>query len=700
MRRVGIIGAGVIAAVHAEALARVPGVRLTAVVEPNEDAARRFASRWNVGHVFGSVAEALDSDIMDAAHVLVPPPIHAEATRPLLAAGKAVLVEKPIAVTVAECAMLQDAQRAGGAVLGVNQNFVFHPAFLRLRDMLKAGRYGRPRSVACTYSMPLRQLAARQFGHWMFHAPGNILLEQAVHPLSQIMALAGEVRELRAIAEPGREISPGTRLYAGVNATLDCEVLPAQLSFAVGRSFPVWQVSVVCDDGVLVADILANRVYGQGRTRWVEPIDNLVSSAGSAAAMVGASASNLIGFGLSTLRLTGRRDPFFLSMRNSIAAFHAALGGGPAYPNDIRFGTALVEVCERIATAAFDAGKPAAPRGRARPVDQPVDVAILGGTGFIGTEVVRHFLREGRRVSVMARNTTNLPGLFDGPGVSVHRGDIRDPQAVQAAIGRAPVVVNLAHGGAGGSFAAIRAAMVGGAETVAQACMAASVRRMIHVGSIASLYCGPDAGTITGATGPDPEDERRADYARAKILCDRLLLDLHAEAGLPVVILRPGLVVGPGASPFHGGLGFYNNEQHCIGWNAGRNPLPFVLAQDVAAAVVSASGAQGVDGRCYNLVGDVRPSARDFIAQLALATGRPLRFHPKAPLALWLEEYAKWLVKRLGGRTGPSPSRRDLLSRGLSATFDCGDAKRDLAWRPVADPAEFMRLAVGGSDGG
>ncbi len=87
-----------------------------------------------------------------------------------------------------------------------------------------------------------------------------------------------------------------------------------------------------------------------------------------------------------------------------------------------------------------------------------------------------------------------------------------------------------------------------------------------------------------------------------------MLLDLHGNQGLPVVILRPGVVVGEGGPPFHGGLGFFNNDQHCIGWNDGRNPLPFVLAEDVAAAILLAARADGIEGRCYNLVGDVRPA--------------------------------------------------------------------------------------------
>lgn len=215
------------------------------------------------------------------------------------------------------------------------------------------------------------------------------------------------------------------------------------------------------------------------------------------------------------------------------------------------------------------------------------------------------------------------------------------------------------------------------------------------MGSIVSLYLGPQPEAVTGCTPPNPRAEERADYARAKAACDRMLMELHAEAGLPVVILRPGPVVRKGASPFHSGLGFYNTKQNCLGWNAGRNPLPFVLVADVAAALLVAARAAGIEGRAYNLVGDVRLSAREYVAPLGAALGRPLRFHHALPGQLWGGEIGKWLIKRADGRASPLPSRRDILSRGLTARFDCSDAKAALGWTPVADRDTFVAQAIG-----
>jgi len=691
MSRIGLIGAGNISQVHADVLAGMKRHTVTAVIDPNFGAAERRA-RTLGAQAFASVEAALTANAFDRAHVLVPPDLHAGLGVQLLQAGKPVLLEKPLAASQAESEQLLAVSTATGTALGVNQNFVHHPAFLRLRREITAGGIGTPSAVICTYNVPLRQLAARQFSHWMFRRPANLLLEQAVHPLSQIRALAGPIRGAQVLAGPAIEIAPGLPFVADMTAVLDCPI-PAQLRFAVGQSYPFWQIMVVGSDGVGIADILAERTYFHRRTRWMEPVDLALSGMATGRQLAGAALSGLFAYVGAMAKLRERSDGFFHSMRGSIGAFHDALDAGVVPELDGHFGAELVVVCEEMAAHAMP---PVAPR----PVPQPAaevraaDIAVLGGTGFIGTYLVQRLVAEGRSVVVMARNPHNLPAVFADPLVRVERGDIGDGIAVARAIEGCSTVINLAHGGGGANFEAIRHAMVGGAETVARACQDAKVRRLIHVGSIASLYLGPQRAAVTGKTPPDPQESERADYARAKVLCDRMLLEMHRAQGLPVVILRPGLVVGEGTSPFHSGVGLYNNDQHCIGWNAGRNPLPFVLAEDVAAGIILACAVPGIEGRCYNLAGDVCPSARDYTAALAEGLGRPLRYHPQSPSWLWLMEVGKWGIKRATGRAVAAPSRRDFLSRGMRAQLDCSDAKADLGWRPNGDPAYFRTRAI------
>ena len=418
MSRIGLIGAGFIASVHAQAIAAVKGQQVSAVVDPNLAAAARLARAAGGAAVFGSVAEALAADAFDRAHVLVPPNRHAEVTLQLLAAGKPVLLEKPMAVSSAECQALLEA----GGTLGVVQNFVHHPAFAELRRIVTSGTAGRLCHVTCTYAVPLRQMAARQFGHWMFQAPGNILLEQAVHPLSQIVALAGPVRDLAALPGKALEIAPGVDFHATMDASFTCRDATAQLHFAVAQDFPFWTIQARCTDGIVTADILANRCYRHRRNQWLEALDTALAGLGTARSIAADSIGNLANYALSTAKLKGRTEPFFISMRETIAAFHEATDTGRAPELDGHFAAGLIGVCERLASDF----RPASPVVLRAP--EAADVAVIGGTGFIGAHVVRRFAAAGLRVAVMARGTRNLSAVFSAPGVSVHPGDIKDPR--------------------------------------------------------------------------------------------------------------------------------------------------------------------------------------------------------------------------------------------------------------------------------
>ena len=127
---------------------------------------------------------------------------------------------------------------------------------------------------------------------------------------------------------------------------------------------------------------------------------------------------------------------------------------------------------------------------------------------------------------------------------------------------------------------------------------------------------------------------------------------------------------------------------------SGRNPLPFVLVEDVADAIARAALKPELSGRSLNLVGDVAMTAREYIDELALAIGRPLRFHGQLPEKLYLVEWGKWGVKRLAGRKEALPNYRDLRSRGCLATFDCSDAKAALDWAPVSEREVFIDKAI------
>jgi uncharacterized protein YbjT (DUF2867 family) len=221
-------------------------------------------------------------------------------------------------------------------------------------------------------------------------------------------------------------------------------------------------------------------------------------------------------------------------------------------------GRRLVALCEQIAERAGVANPPARPQPSS-PAGT-YDVLVIGGTGFIGRPVVAALLERGNRVAVLARNTANLPPLFLDQRVGVVRGDVTNNDDLRKAMEGVSAVVNLAHAGGADSWPEVERRIVGGARRVAELCLEKGVKQLVHASTIAALYLGDGGETITGETQPDPNADRRAVYSRAKALAERELMRMRDEQGLPVTILRPGVVIGDGTSPFHSGIGLYNRD--------------------------------------------------------------------------------------------------------------------------------------------
>lgn len=703
MMRVALVGAGFIAGAHGSALGRLAEMRgdlaVTAVVDRARPRAEALARALGDAAVFTSPKALIAAQAADVAHVLVPPDLHRAVAEPLLEAGLAVLLEKPMAHSAEDASALSECARRHAVALGINHNFVFHPAFSRLCNRVRRGEIGPLRHVQIQCHMPLRQWDAGQTGHWMFRRPLNLLLEQAVHPLSQLRALTGEVEALSVLSLPPRRAVGAPPFYDRWLVSGRAGDVGLQVELAFGQSFPVWTVSVTGEDGRLEADIIRNRLLPDLPTPYMPQRDTFAANLAAARHIRADAWSNIAGYSASMLGLANSNDPFQLSMDRSITAFYRALVKEPS-ALDGEGGVRLVALCEAIARHATPAEEASAPSFAAAPApgEEAPLALVIGGSGFIGKALVRRLAERGWRVRVLARSLPPDRPLFDHPAIEEVRGDARAFEDVAAAARGAATVVNLAHGGGESSRESLRRAMVEGVETMAAACKAAGAGHLIHAGTIASLYLGDPRAVVTGATPIDRKSRRRADYAWAKAEAEKALRTAAGE-GIAVTIIRPGLVLGPGSPAFHGGLGHFNRQTFCLGWNRGTNPLPLVLVDDVADAFVAAAEhPHSVAGRSYNLAGDVRLSASEFIRQLAERTGRPIRFIPQSPARQYLVELAKYTVKRIGGRRMPPPSLRDIRSRGLVSRLDCSDAKRDLDWTPEADIERFLSRALGDTE--
>ncbi|KNG93536.1 Gfo/Idh/MocA family oxidoreductase [Pseudaestuariivita atlantica] len=688
--RSAVIGAGYIADWHAGAIRATPGVDLVAVCDASPEAAQGFAATYGV-EAFGSVEDMAASGRVDAVHITTPPQVHRDIAVECLEAGLHVLVEKPVAVSAAETADIVAASDASGKLFAAGHNFMGTPGYRRLKAALARGKIGRVAQADIRWCFPLGPLRAGPYGIWLMREPRNLLLELGPHLYGFAVDLFGEVEVLHLdisnpVDIPGDSWRPQTwRILAragGVDVTLTLSLV---------ETYDDRSLTLTGSGGMARYDY-ANDVLTFGRENAADLIVNPFLRE------MGAAWQHLREGGVNVVRQTAslnRKSAYGVSFRGLAEEFYAAIREGR--PLDARFsGATALSVM-----TALDATLDRLPAELATPFVPPKasrapkpSAVVIGGTGFIGQALTRALAASGTDVRVLSRGTrgpfADLPDQVETVAVS-----LRDEAALTEAMQGTQVVYNLARS-LERTWEAALANDVGVSDTIARAAQAAGVERFVFTGTIASYDMSDPAVTITEDTGFAEDMTDRNMYARSKAECERRLMRMFAAGDLPLTIARPGIVVGRGGPLQHWGIGRWHGAGAVRIWGHGRNILPFVLNDDVADGLIRMGSDEASLGESFNLVGDPMWTARDYFDEIHRQLGARITVRPGNLTALFAAERVKYVLKRhaLGRADALKASRRDWQSRAHFSPFDNAKPKKLLGWQPVADRAEFARIAI------
>ncbi|HEX5091704.1 MAG TPA: Gfo/Idh/MocA family oxidoreductase [Burkholderiales bacterium] len=237
--RAAVIGVGYLGQFHAEKLAAAPGVELAAVVDADPARARAIAAKH--GCAAHDDPRAVLGEV-DLVSIAVPTARHHEVTLPFLEAGVHVLVEKPIATTLAEADALIAAAKKGGALLAVGHLQRFNPAFRALADAV-----GKPLFIEC------ERLAG-------FKSRGldvDVVLDLMIHDLDLVLALARS--ELAQVSACGFRVLTDSIDIASVRLEF-ADGCVANLSASRVSQQPVRKLRVFQADGYASADLQAGKL--------------------------------------------------------------------------------------------------------------------------------------------------------------------------------------------------------------------------------------------------------------------------------------------------------------------------------------------------------------------------------------------------------------------------------------------------------
>lgn len=244
--RWGIIGCGEVTEVKSgPGFQKAEGSRLVAVMRRNGALAADYAARHGVPKWYDDADRLIADTEVDAVYIATPPSTHKDYVLRCAAAGKPVLVEKPMAMSYAECVFMNEACASAGVPLYVAYYRRCLPRFLKVKALIDSGAIGTVRMVSTRFHRPPldRDSDPSQFwridpalaggGHFVDMA-GHVLdfLDYALGPISEVTGIAGNQAGLYAAEDI---VSGIFRFASGVQGT-------GQWCFSVGEQLDLTEI--------------------------------------------------------------------------------------------------------------------------------------------------------------------------------------------------------------------------------------------------------------------------------------------------------------------------------------------------------------------------------------------------------------------------------------------------------------------------
>lgn len=293
MLRVGLVGTGLIATLkHLPAwrrAARAGEARVVALCDVDAARGRAVAGVQGVPAVYADVSEMCARERLDAVDVCTPPATHAPVCVAALEHGAHVLVEKPMATSVAECDLMIAAAEKAGRTLAVAHSDLFYRSFLAARRRLEAGAVGAFRGMRILLATPVDYITSRP-DHWAHRLPGGVLGETGPHAVYMTLAFIPHVARATIRA---RKVLPEYPWSPFEDYRIELEGDAATSSIALTYTTNQWaaEVELWGADGFLRADLETQAVARYRRPRLTAAqasVSTLRETAGTLASAAGA----------------------------------------------------------------------------------------------------------------------------------------------------------------------------------------------------------------------------------------------------------------------------------------------------------------------------------------------------------------------------------------------------------------------------
>ena len=312
---------------------------------------------------------------------------------------------------------------------------------------------------------------------------------------------------------------------------------------------------------------------------------------------------------------------------------------------------------------------------------------VTGGSGFLGSHLVEALVARGERVRALVRPTSKTAHL-ESLGVELAFGDLTDLQSLRAACqGIDRVFHSAALTADWGTWQEFRAANVTGVGNMLEATLEAKVSKYIHV-STTDVYGYPDEPVDETA----PHRRRGFRYGDTKVEGEKRVWTYHRQAQLPVTVVRPVNIYGPGPNIFMSEVVDLLKDNGMVQIGTGRKSAGLAYVSNVVDVLLRAADSESSLGQAYNVSDGSDVTWPQYVDRLAEIVGVP---GPRITIPYRLAYLAGWAMEKVYGalrlKGRPLLTRTAVELFGTDQNFSIDKARRELGYEPKVGFEEGMQ---------
>jgi predicted dehydrogenase len=205
--KIALLGAGFITDIHMESYHRfVPEAEVVAVYARNPEKAKAFAEKYNIPQSFSDLDEAINDSGCEVVDICLPNYLHASAAIKAAIAGKHIIIEKPLAVTLEEADKMIDACKKAGVLLMYAEELCFAPKYERMRQMVKEGAIGK------IYMLKQSEKHSGPHSDWFYDvnlSGGGVLMDMGCHAIQWFRWMLNHARAVSVYASMSTVLHKG-----------------------------------------------------------------------------------------------------------------------------------------------------------------------------------------------------------------------------------------------------------------------------------------------------------------------------------------------------------------------------------------------------------------------------------------------------------------------------------------------------------